>query len=193
MIGAVVLAAGQSRRMGTQKLLLPLRGQPILALIADELLRTSLRPVVVVVGRNGAQIQSALAGREISFVANPNPNGDMLSSVRCGLRALPVEVDGVLVALGDQPGVTTGLIESLLQEFRRSQCGIVLPKHGDRRGHPLLLASRFREEILSRHDGVGLRGLLVAHPGEICEVTVSSPAELADLDTPEDYERLRMT
>lgn len=192
-MAALVLAAGQSRRMGTQKLLLPLRGRPVIAVVVDEILRTMLRPVAVVVGRDGGQIEAALGDRPVALVANPDPEGDMLGSVRCGLRALPTDIDGVLIALGDQPGVNAGLIESLLREFHRKQDGIVVPKHGERRGHPLLFASRFREEVLSSHDGIGLRGLLAAHPLEVCEVPAASSAELADLDTPADYERLQMS
>ena len=190
MIGAVVLAAGRSERMETQKLLLPLRGRPIITGIVDELLRSPLERIVVVVGRDAAQIQSALAGRAVAFAQNPDPAGDMLSSVRCGLRILPAGCEAVLVGLGDQPGIKQGLVAGLVSAFHETRRGIIVPTHAGRRGHPLLFDARFRDEILTRYDGAGLRGLLAAHPEEILEYTVPSAAQFDDVDTPEDYARL---
>lgn len=190
MIGAVVLAAGRSERMETQKLLLPLRGRPIITGIVDELLRSPLERIVVVVGRDTAQIQSALSGRAVAFAQNPDPAGDMLSSVRCGLRALPKACEAVLVVLGDQPGVSKELVAGLVRAFRKTHRGIIVPVHAGKRGHPLLFDARFRDEILTRYDGAGLRGLLAAYPEEILEHTVPSAALFDDVDTPEDYARL---
>jgi len=189
MICAVVLAAGRSERMGTQKLLLSLGKRPVIACVVDELLRSPLYQILVVVGRDGEQIQSALAGSAVAFFSNPDPAGDMLSSVRCGLRALPDSCEAVLVVLGDQPGVTQGRITELVHAYHKSSCGIIVPTHAGRRGHPLLFAARYREEILTRHDGVGLHGLLAAHPEAVAELEVSTAAELEDMDTPEDYQR----
>ena len=190
MIGAVVLAAGRSGRMGPQKLLLPLHGQPIITGIVDELLRSPLERIVVVVGRNTAQIQNALAGRVDTFAQNPDPAGDMLSSVRCGLRVLPAACEAVLVVLGDQPGITQGLVAGLVRAFRETRRGIIVPAQAGRRGHPLLFAAHFCDEILTHYDGIGLHGLLAAHPAEILEHAVPSAMVLDDVDTPEDYARL---
>lgn len=189
MIGAVVLAAGRSQRMVTQKLLLPVGGKAIIARIVDELLVGGLEPIVVVVGAQGAQIQQVLPGRAVSFVGNPDPEGDMLSSVRCGLRALPAACEAILVVLGDQPGITHALVAGLIHAFHRTRRGIILPVHAGHRGHPVLLAARLREEVLTQHDGVGLRGVLDSHAEEIFQLEVVSASLLDDLDTPEDYER----
>lgn len=196
MICAIVLAAGRSERMGTQKLLLRLRGKPIIAGILDELIRSPLRQIFVVVGRDAEQIQSALAGRAVTFVSNPEPDGDMLSSVRCGLRVLPASCEAVLVVLGDQPGVTSKLVGELMRAFRAElpeggapNGDIIVPTHAGRRGHPLLFAARFRDEILTRYDGIGLYELLAAHSEEVVELEVSTAAQLEDMDGPEDYQR----
>jgi CTP:molybdopterin cytidylyltransferase MocA len=93
----------------------------------------------------------------------------------------------VLVVLGDQPGMTSELVAALIRAFRETGRGIVVPAHASRRGHPLLLATRFCDEVLTRYDGIGLRGLLTAHPDEILELEVSSAAALKDVDSPEDY------
>ncbi len=135
MIAAIVLAAGRSRRMGAQKLLLPLGGVPMIARVVDAVLAGTVDDVVVVIGPGGERIAAALAGRPVRFIANPNPDGEMLGSVRCGLRALPPKCEAALVVLGDQPGLTAGLIATLVGAFRSSGRGIVVPTHCGRRGH----------------------------------------------------------
>ena len=189
MICAVVLAAGHSKRMGRQKLLLPLGDGPVIAKVVDELLLSPVQRVLVVVSRDGGKIKQALPNRDVTFVPNPNPEGDMLSSVRCGLRALPEKSTAVLVALGDQPAIHHELIGELIRAFRKHEGGIIVPMYEGRRGHPMLFASRFREEVLTRYDGVGLHGLLDAHQEGLFKVPVSTGSVLEDMDTPEDYER----
>jgi len=190
MICAVVLAAGRSLRMGTQKLLLPVAGKPLIARIVDELLRSPVDETSVVTGTDGGRITEALADRRVCFVNNPDRDGDMLSSVRCGLRALPASCRAVLVVLGDQPRLTAEMVGKLIGAFHQCGRGIVVPVHGQRRGHPLLFSTRFRDEILQRFDGAGLRGLLEAHPQEVGEVAVEDQRVLDDVDTPEDFRRL---
>ena len=189
MTCAVVLAAGNSKRMGTQKLLLPLGDKPVIAKVVDELLLCPVQSVLVVIGQDGGKIKQELPNRDVTFVPNPKPEGDMLSSVRCGLRALPEKTEAVLVALGDQPAIRHELIEELILAFRKREGGIIVPVYEGRRGHPMLFASGFREEVLTRYDGVGLHGLLDAHPEEVLNVPVSTATILEDMDTPEDYER----
>jgi molybdenum cofactor cytidylyltransferase len=189
MICSIVLAAGRSRRMGAQKLLLPLGDQTVIARIVDEVLLSPVDRIFVVVGPDGARIAEALAGRRVEFVTNPDPEAEMLSSVRCGLRAMPEDCDAVLAVLGDQPGVTADVIAAIVQAYNTSGRGIVIPTHNGRRGHPLLFSMLYRDEILTRHDDVGLRGLLHAHPEDVCELEFSTPNVIDDMDLPEDYER----
>jgi molybdenum cofactor cytidylyltransferase len=197
MIYAILLAAGRSRRMGTQKLLLPFGGGTVIAHIADEVLAGPVERTLAVVGADADKVAAALAGRPIEFVANPDPEGDMLSSVRCGLRVLPPACEAVLVALGDQPGITSGLIERMVGAFRGARAnhgtgtdgGIWVPAHQGRRGHPILFSASYRDEVLTQYDDVGLRGLLQAHPEDVREVAVPGEFLLADMDYPEDYRR----
>jgi molybdenum cofactor cytidylyltransferase len=189
MICAIILAAGRSRRMGAQKLLLPLAGKPVIARIVDELQQISSLKLLVVVGRNGKGIQAALQGRRVGLLRNPDVAGDMLSSLRCGLRALPAGCSAVLVVLGDQPNLTARLVTELIAGRDRSGSGIIVPTHLGRRGHPVLLAACFRDELLGRYDGVGLQGLLQAHPDEVFSVEIQDGAVLRDMDKPEDYQR----
>jgi molybdenum cofactor cytidylyltransferase len=190
MMGAVVLAAGQSRRMGTSKLLLPLGDRPVIARIVDEVLDGPIDHAVVVVGGDGDRIRQALAGRAVAFVTNPVAEAEMLNSVRCGLRALPLDWVAALIVLGDQPGLTAGLLSLLVKGFRQSRRGLVVPVHQGRRGHPLLVAKCYQDEVLHQHAETGLRGLLQAHPDDVLEVEAGSAEVLEDMDEPADYTRL---
>jgi molybdenum cofactor cytidylyltransferase len=189
MICAIILAAGRSRRMGAQKVLLPFAGRTVIGHIAGEILRSAVAEVIVVAGTDVPRLAEALAGCRVTLATNPDADGDMLSSVRCGLRALPPGCEAVLVALGDQPSITADLVGRMLDAFRTSGRGIVVPACGGRPGHPILFSIRYREEVLTRYDGVGLCGLRQAHPEDVFELGVTDSSVLADMDRPEDYRR----
>lgn len=191
MISAVVLAAGRSRRMGTQKLLLPWGETTVIGHIVDQLLSTPLSHVRIVVGRDAEGVTGALAGRPVSWVTNPQPQGDMLSSVRCALRVLPLDCEAALVVLGDQPRITGTLVSDMLRVFETGDQQILVPFCQGRRGHPMLFSRCYFEEVLNQYEDVGLRGLLQAHGSEVCEWPVSTPAVLMDMDTPREYQRER--
>ncbi|MCX5684840.1 MAG: nucleotidyltransferase family protein [Planctomycetota bacterium] len=189
MTSAIVLAAGRSRRMGVQKLLLPFGGGTVIGRIVDEILRSPVAETIVVVGRDGPRIGEALASRPLRVVTNLEPDGEMLSSVRCGLRVLAPGSEAVLVALGDQPTITAGLAGRMIDAFRRGGRGILVPVHGGKPGHPILFSTRYRDEVLTRFDDVGLCGLRQAHPEDVLELCVASDGVLKDMDYPEDYRR----
>jgi molybdenum cofactor cytidylyltransferase len=186
---AIVLAAGKSRRMGRQKLLLPIGGVPTIARVVDALLASPIDQVSIVVGADRAAIAAALEGREVQFVVNEEPDSDMLDSIRCGLAAVPNNCDAVLVALGDQPHLEAEIITKLLSAFGKAS-SIVVPTFEGRRGHPIVFSTSHLAEIMTHYDGVGLRGLLAAHPDETHEVEVTSSSVLEDMDEPHDYDRL---
>jgi molybdenum cofactor cytidylyltransferase len=189
MICGIVLAAGCSRRMGAQKLLLPFGGKTVIAHIVDELIVSAIDEVHVVVGHRAKRISEQLSNRPVSIVKNSNYKSGMLSSVRCGLGALPQECRAVLVALGDQPSITSRLIDQMLRSFAATEEQILVPLYRGKRGHPILLSELYRREILNDYDSVGLRGLLHTHPHDVFELTVSTSAVLSDMDCPEDYRR----
>ncbi len=189
MICAIVLAAGESRRMGSHKLLLPFGSTTIIAHIVDQLLRSAVSKVLVVVGHDEQRVADQLSGSSVEIVTNPNYKAGMLSSVRCGLQALPQECEAVLVALGDQPAVTSELVDEMARSFSATDKGILVPVYRGRRGHPLLFSGHYRDEILTHYDDVGLRGLMRTHPDDILDMDVSTPAVLSDMDYPEDYRR----
>ena len=189
MICAVVLAAGLSRRMGVQKLLLPFGGKTVILHIVDQLLASNVDKVHVVVGHKAESISAELSCRSIYIVNNPNYKSGMLSSVRCGLQNLPENCRAVLVVLGDQPSITTELIDQMLNTFGTTEKSILVPLYQGKRGHPFLFSTQYRDEILTQYDDVGLRGVLYCHPDDIHELAVSDYSVLCDMDYPEDYRR----
>ena len=189
MICAVVPAAGLSRRMGVQKLLLPFGGKTVIAHIADQLLASTVGEVHVVVGHQSERIIAELSDRAVSIVRNQNYKSGMLSSVRCGLQNLPEKCKAVMVVLGDQPSITTELIDQILQSFAATEKSILVPLYKGKRGHPILFSMLYHDEILKQYDNVGLRGLLHSHSDDIFELTVSTASVLCDMDYPEDYRR----
>src|SRR6266568_1711744 len=185
MICAMILAAGKSLRMGTQKLLLPFAEQTVIAHVADQAIKSPIRQVLVVTAEQSEAIASALKGKRLSIVINPDFEGDMLSSIRCGLRALP-GCDAILVLLGDQPGIRSELIGEIIKIYETSNASIIVPTYRGRRGHPVLFSSKYCDEVQKKYDGVGLRGLLSAHPEQVHEMKVDDVAVLADMDVPQD-------
>ena len=189
MICAIVLAAGLSSRMGAQKLLLPFGGKTVISHIVDQLLASTVGEVHAVVGHQAERISAELSGRAVSIVNNPNYTSGMLSSVRCGLQNLPEKCRAVMVVLGDQPSVTTELIDQMLQSFAATEKNILVPLYKGKRGHPILFSSLYLDEILTKYGDVGLRGLLHGHSDDIFELAVSTASVLCDMDCPDDYRR----
>ena len=177
--------------MGTQKLLLPFGDSTLIGHVVDELLRSVVDQVYVVVGHQRQRIMAELSGRPVSILTNPDYSSGMLSSVRCGIGGLPPQCEAILVALGDQPAITAELVDAMAESFATVGQRILVPVYRGRRGHPLLFSADYRGEILTRHDDLGLRGLLRAHPDDVIELAVSTAGVLSDVDYPADYQRER--
>jgi molybdenum cofactor cytidylyltransferase len=190
MICAIVLAAGRSRRMGIQKLLLPVAGQPLICHTVDAVLASSVDQVTVVAGSERQPLADALAERPVCWATNDAPDSEMIDSIRCGLTALPPQCQAALVVLGDQPGIPPEVIDRLIFAFRYQDAELVVPVYGGRRGHPLLIAARYHAEIMEHYTDQGVRGLLQTHAQQVVEVPVASPGILEDIDTPDDYRRV---
>jgi molybdenum cofactor cytidylyltransferase len=173
--------------MGTQKLLLPYAGATVIRHIVDRVAASSVDRIVVVAGRDAAGVRAATDGSRATVVVNETSDGDMLSSVRCGLRALPAECEAALVVLGDQPSITAELVDHLIGASAASGRGIVVPAYQGRRGHPLLFSLDYRSEVLTGYDGVGLKGLLETHADDVFELAVADDDVVTDMDVPDDY------
>ena len=186
-IGAVVLAAGLSRRMGAaNKLLAEVDGVPMVARCVDAVLASPARPVVVVTGHEAARVRGVLAGREVVFVQNPEPSAGLASSLRLGIAALGEKVDGAVVCLGDMPWVRAAHIEALIAAFEASPARpICVPTWERKRGNPVLWPARHFAEIAALTGDTGARSLLDAHANEVCFVPVADAGVTRDVDTPE--------
>lgn len=189
-VAAVVLAAGRSRRMGQPKPVLPLGGTTVLEQIVRALREGGVETVLVVTGHARDQV-AALAGRAAAReVHNPDyARKEMLSSVQVGLRALPQGVDAALICLGDQPRLRARVVRAIIAACAPDR--IVVPSYRMRRGHPVLLPRAFWPEVLAAPPGSTLRDVLHRHEGAITHVVVDDESVLADMDTPEEYERER--
>jgi molybdenum cofactor cytidylyltransferase len=186
-IVAVVLAAGASRRMGqANKLTIPVDGTPIVACVVDTLREGGVEKVLVVTGHAPEEIRDALGDRDVEIVHNPDYEEGMGSSVRTGVSAIRNDVDGVLIALGDMPWVSTDVIGRLLDAFTPDgDLSIYIPMFGRKSGNPVLWGSRHFPELRQLSGDVGGKALFHRHAEAICYVDVESAAVNIDIDTPE--------
>lgn len=190
MICAIVLAAGLSSRMGTQKLLLPFGKKTVISHIVDRLLSSKADKIYVVVGHQAEQIEKELSDKQVSIVSNPDYETGMLSSVRAGLRALPSDCTAILVILGDQPSIMPQIVDELIESYSLTGKKIIIPVYNGKRGHPILFSASYKNEILTCYDEVGLRGILKSHESDILEIDVSDSSIVIDMDYPVDYKRI---
>lgn len=191
MISAVLLAAGESRRMGQFKQLMDYRGKTFVARCADSLIASRAGEVIVVTGHRDRDVRLALEGRAVIFAHNRDYRSGMSSSVKRGIAAVSQESRACLIALGDQPQIETEIINRVIGAYEESRPLIVVPIYDGRNGHPVLIDMKLREEILAMDDSKGLREVVHAHASETLRIEVSSEAVLMDFDLPEDYERIK--
>ena len=188
MITGLVLAAGRSERMGTPKQLLQFGSLTLIEQVVRTLTRSRLgKDVVVVLGHRAEEIVARVSGLSVRLAYNPDPEGDMISSIRCGLAYIDPG-QAFLIALGDQPLVTTGIVDRLIDEYERRPEGMVLPVHEGKRGHPMILSPAYREEILFESMPGGLKAMRDRHADSVRPVPVDTDAVLIDLDYRSDYE-----
>ena len=190
MIGAVILAAGESKRMGRPKMVLPWQGTTVIGQVAVVLCAAGIEAVVAVTGGDREQVEAALAGTCVQTAFNPRYREDqMILSLQVGLNALPLGVDAALVVLGDQPQIQAQVVRAVIAAYRESHAPLVVPSYRMRRGHPWLVQASLWPALLAMQAGQTLRDFLNRHAAQIEYFEVDTPSILKDLDTPEDYER----
>lgn len=193
MITAIVPAAGLSTRMGgdVSKPLLPWGKGTIIEQVVSTLLAAGVSDVVVVTGHRREAIEVALAAYPVRCVFNPAfANGEMLASLQAGLRAVPPERAGALLALADQPQMQPEIVAKALHAFASSDSqAIVVPSYRMRRGHPIILPRWLWQEVLDLAPGNSLRSVINRHAAAIQHLVVDTTSVLADVDTPTQYQQ----
>ncbi|MEP7274253.1 MAG: nucleotidyltransferase family protein [Acidobacteriota bacterium] len=193
MISAILLAAGESSRMeGAFKPLLKWGKRTVIGACVDSLNKSKVCEIIVVLGHREQEVRSFLAGSGVQYAINPDYRQGMLSSIKTGFAQLSSRPDTVLIALVDQPMVTSDIIDQLIDAYEKGGKKIVVPVSHGRHGHPIIISREFEGEIMLLDDASpeGLRAVVNSHRDEILEVPVISTAVIEDIDRPGDYERL---
>lgn len=191
-VSAILLAAGESRRMGAlNKLALPVAGVPLLRRTALTLLGARLNQVVVVLGHESETARSLLDDLPLDLVVNPAYRDGQMTSVHRGLEALSLPCQGFMVCLADLPLLESADIDALVHAFIHD-CprSILVPTCEGRRGNPVILSVAHRESILSGGRALGCRGLVDNNPDLVWHYRAANDHFCRDLDTPQDYARL---
>ncbi len=192
-IAAIVLAAGRSSRMGVaNKLLTDVDGVPMVRRAVEAAVDSQARPVIVVTGNEQGKVQAALRGCKATFVHNPRFAEGMSTSLQAGLAALPANVDGALICLGDMPLVTAAMLDRLIAAFNPLEGrAICVPTWNGKRGNPVLWDRRFFAAMADLAGDVGAKHLIGEHAELVAEVAMADDAVLTDIDTPEALAALR--
>ena len=185
-IAAIVLAAGQSRRMGkVNKLLAEIDGKPMTAHVVDAVVASGASPVIVVTGHEQDRLEEALAERDVRFIHNPDYADGLSTSLRTGLNLLDPDIEGAVVCLGDMPSVSADHIDRLIAAFDPAAGhAIVVPTYNGKRGNPVLWHRRFFASMSDVSGDVGARHLIGDNEDLLLEIAMDDDAVLADLDTP---------
>lgn len=192
-VGAIILAAGMSTRMGQHKMLLPWSDKKvIIEHVVEQALNSRVDHIAVVTGHNAPAIKAKVEPMGVDVVYNRGyKTGEMLSSVKAGLRAMPDHIAAALLVLGDQPRIQPKVIYQVMMAYAEGRGELIAPSFEQRRGHPILISRRHWPEILNLPRHGSLRDVLATHNDAIAYVNVDNDSILRDVDTQEDYQQER--
>ena len=189
MINALVLAAGESKRMGMPKPLLRFEATTFLDRIVAVLQQSQVDKVTVVLGSQASLIRASTDLSAVDTVIHSDYRKGQLSSLAVGLHSMPAETEAIVLCLVDNPFITSEVVNRLIGAYRETDRPIVVPVCEGRRGHPALFARVVFDELLNAPTEMGARHVVHSNEDRVCEVAVSEPAILTKIDTPEDYLR----
>jgi molybdenum cofactor cytidylyltransferase len=192
-IAALLLAAGQSRRMGgPNKLLAEINGTPMVTHVARRLLASRARPIIAVLGNQADAVDTALAKLPVERVRNPDFAAGLSTSLKRGITALPSDLDGMIVCLGDMPLISGRHLDRLIAAFNPLEGrAIIVPTRRSKRGNPVLWSKQFFPEMAGLAGDVGAKHLIGEHAELVAEVEMDDDAVLVDIDTPEALDAFR--
>ncbi|MFC1989752.1 molybdenum cofactor cytidylyltransferase [Chloroflexota bacterium] len=187
MISAILLAAGESKRMGQLKQLMPLGQSTIIEQAIDALLNSAVSESIVVLGHRAEEVIKTIAAKPVKIAINPNYQQGMSTSIIAGLNVIDSRAQAVMLALGDQPFIDSQAINSLMEAFDAHNKGIAVPVCRGRQGHPAIFASRYKGELLKLKGDIGGREIIDRHPDDVLEVAVNCEGIFVDIDTMDNY------
>lgn len=194
MIVAAVLSAGESRRMGSPKALLPIGQRSFIEEIVFALKKTKVGKILVVLGHNAAELQSKIAHLPVTFVINKDYTLGQLSSLVAAIRHLEKQeaeetVDGILVHLVDHPFLSPALVDQMIDRFYESKKLIVLPCYQGKRGHPVIFSRDLFDELLRASMEQGAKIVVHAHRAQTLEMETGEEGVTVDIDTRDEYRK----
>lgn len=190
MIAAIILAAGQSSRMGQHKLLLPVLGKPLVLHVVDHAIAAGFEEVLVVVGYHADALCALLTNRPVRVIENPDYAQGQSTSLRAGVSTLSPQVEAAMILLADQPLVKPAILQRLMQAWQETARPIVVPFYNGQRGNPVLFARSLFGELLTVTGDQGGREILQRHPQEMAPVPIADADAAQDLDTWQEYQAL---
>jgi len=184
---AIILAAGKSERMGSNKLLMPFSDRTIIETVIGNVMQSDVDNMLVVLGAYCNELIPVVNRMKVNHCYNEQWETGMLSSIRCGFQNLPAEADTVLIFLGDQPAIPGRVANSIIREFRRNSQGIVIPVYKGKRGHPILISRSYEADIMQLSNNLGLHELIHLYREDVLEVDTDVKTILKDIDTMQDF------
>lgn len=189
-IAGVILSAGASSRMGTPKALLKFQEETFL----DRLIRVFsavANPVIVVLGNHAGQIRSGIErASQVTFVVNPDPARGMLSSLQCGLEAVPGDAEAVIFTPVDHPNVQESTLVTLVNQFQAERPPVTVPEYAGEHGHPVCIARPLIEELLALPSSAQASDVIHRYKAQACYIAVDDPGVITDIDDREAYAEL---
>jgi len=195
VIAAIVLAAGESKRMGAKnKLLLPFGHKTLIEQTVDNVLSSKAQEVIVVLGHEAVKIKKVLQSRKVKFVENQNFKKGMSTSIQTGIKAVSSEMKGSMICLSDLPCIESMELNKLIDAFNeirnQNEKVIVVPTYKGKRGNPVIFSSFYHSQILTHSESDGCKGVIKQNLEEVLEVKMSTAHILQDIDTKNEYENI---
>jgi len=182
-VSAILMAAGEAKRMGKLKQLMPLGSTTMLEQTIDNLLSSRVSEVIVVLGHKAEEVRKRITTRPIKIVVNPIYHQGMGTSIAAGLKLVDSRAQAVMLALGDQPFVDSQTLNKLIEEFQAHNKGIAIPTYKGRRGHPLIFSMKYKAPLSRLKGDIGGREIIKQHPEDVLEVAVDCKGIIIDIDT----------
>lgn len=193
MIATLILAAGQSKRMGQLKQVMPWGDYILLGKTIEIYQRAGVEPILVVVGFEAAKIKKKLANEKVIWIDNLSYQEGMSTSIRAGLRELSGETQAVLLALGDLPLVKPETIRNIISAYKQKKPPIVVPRFLGKKGHPVLVAQSLFPQLLNIRGDKGARNIIQGNQKQVLYLDVDDPGIYWDIDDFQTYEKFRPT